>query len=302
MNPFIAFTILMALSLFLNNQSTQTSLEKRAVGGTQRALASELDAELPSLPFSEWFEKVIGPDAGVVWQLSECGEKVELMADGTGDAQACVEANSILADGRRVIVMITVGTFKKGVTGPPAFRFGVIEDKGELSRIPRLRDLQNLLLSPGKPVDKSVVRLPELNMPNVRPAANSANGAQTSAWSGEDFGRLMTLEDSEPPPKPPERSKTQGALRQGAPKVKPQPTYPRNNNAKRFNASGPVEVQVTISVTGRVSNATAIKGHPLLREAALEAARRWEFEPTTIDGVPMETQLVLTFVFTVPPQ
>jgi protein TonB len=61
-------------------------------------------------------------------------------------------------------------------------------------------------------------------------------------------------------------------------------------------------VQVTISATGRVTAAKAIKGHPLLREAAVDAARRWEFEPTTIDGVPMETQLTLTFIFTVPPQ
>lgn len=303
MNTFIAFTILMALSLFLNNQTAQTSLDKRAVGDTQRTLASDLDAELPRLPFSQWFEKVIGPEAGVIWQLSECGEKVEAMADGTGDAQACVEANTILADGRRVIVMIAVGTFKKGVSGPPAFRFGVIEQNGELSRIPRLRDLQNLLLFPGKLPDKPAVRLPELNLPKVIPAANNANAAMAPTWSGEDFGQLMATEDPEPPPpRPPERPIIQGGVRQGAPIAKPQPTYPRNNNARRFNASGPVEVQVTISVTGRVTDAKAIKGHPLLREAAIEAARRWEFEPTTINGVPMETQLTLTFVFTAPPQ
>jgi TonB family protein len=303
MNPFIAFTILMTLSLFLNNQYTQSSLEKRVVGDTRRTLASDLDADLPRLPFGDWFEKVIGPDAGVIWQLSECGEKVEVTADGRGDPQACVEANTILSDGRRVIVMITVGTFKKGVTGPPAFHFGVIERKGELSAIPRLRDLQNLLLYSGKPANKPVVRLPESNMPSVWPKAKDAPVAMTPAWNSEDFGRIMAIEDPEPPPpKPPERSNTQGGVRQGAPIVKPQPTYPRNNNAKRFNASGPVEVQVTISITGRVTGAKAIKGHPLLRDAAVEAARRWEFEPTTINGVPMETQLTLTFIFTAPPQ
>lgn len=61
MNPFIAFTILIALSLLMSNQSTQTSLEKRAVGDTKRTLASDLDADLPRLPFADWFEKVIGP-------------------------------------------------------------------------------------------------------------------------------------------------------------------------------------------------------------------------------------------------
>jgi protein TonB len=86
------------------------------------------------------------------------------------------------------------------------------------------------------------------------------------------------------------------------PIVKPQPAYPRNNNAKRFNAAGNVEVQVTISVTGRVTDAKALSGHPLLREAAVQAARRWEFEPTLVDGIPTETQLTLIFTFTVPPE
>jgi TonB family protein len=306
MNPYIGFTILMALSLFLNNQPAQTSLEKRAVGDTRRTLASDLDAELPRLPFGDWFEKVVGPGVGVTWQLSECGEKVEEASNGTGDARACVEANTILTDGRRVIVLIAVGTFKKGMTGPPAFNFGVIERKGELRLIRRLRDLQNLLLNPEKLPKRPAVKLPDLDMAGVRLAPNNASVSVTPAWSGEDFGRLLPIEDLEPPPaRPPlraERSDTQGGVLQGAPKVKPQPTYPRSNNAKRFNASGPVEVQVTISATGRVTAAKAIKGHPLLREAAVDAARRWEFEPTTIDGVPMETQLTLTFIFTVPPQ
>jgi hypothetical protein len=51
--------------------------------------------------------------------------------------------------------------------------------------------------------------------------------------------------------------------------VKPQPTYPRDNSAKRFNASGPVEAQGAIGITGRRAAAKAIKGHPLLREAAV---------------------------------
>src|SRR5438093_5815436 len=140
MNSFIAVMTLIALSLFLNNELAQ-SLEKQAVYDTQRTLASDLDAELPILPFTDWFGKIVGPGAGVVWQLSECGEQIDTTSNGGGDAQACVEVNTILSDGRKVIVMIGVGTFKKGLTGPPAFRFGVIELKGKLYPIHRLRDL-----------------------------------------------------------------------------------------------------------------------------------------------------------------
>ena len=169
MNSFIAVTTLIALSLFLNNEPAQ-SLEKQAVSDTQRTLASDLDAELPKLPFTDWFGKVVGPGAGVVWQLSECGEQVDAAPNGDGDTQACVEVNSILSDGRKVIVMIAVGTFKKGVTGRPAFRFGVIEQKGELRPIRRLSDLQMLLSGQGEPANIPAVKLPEVNMPGVRPA------------------------------------------------------------------------------------------------------------------------------------
>jgi TonB family protein len=277
-----------------------------------------LDAELPKLPFTDWFVKLVGPGVGVVWQLSECGEQVDATPNGDGDAQACVEVNTILSDGRRVIVMITVGTFKKGVTGPPAFRFGVIEQKGKLRPIRRLSDLQNLLSGQGEPANNPAAKLPEVSMPSVRLAPNNVYSTGTPLLTGEDFVQLMPIEAPEPAPAAPppaepprttlatsnstsntERRDASDGVRQGAPIFKPQPKYPQN--ARRFNASGKVEVRVTISVTGRVTKAIAISGHPLLRDAAVEAARRWEFEPTVVNGSPVETELVLTFEFAVPP-
>src|SRR5262245_24984043 len=300
MNSFIAVTTLIALSLCLNNDPAQ-SLEKQAVSDTQRTLASDLDAELPKLPFTDWFVKVVGPGAGVVWQLSECGEQIAPAPDGAGETPACVEVNTILSDGRKVIVMITVGTFKKGVIGPPAFRFGVIEQKGKLRPIRRLSDLQNLLSGQWEPANSPAVILPEVSMPSVRLAPNNSYSTGTPLLTGEDFVQLMPIEAPDPPPAPPppaapppaapsrttpatpnstsntENRDAPNGVRQGAPILKPQPKYPQN--ARRFNASGKVEVRVTISVTGRVTKATAISGHPLLRDAAVEAARRWEFEP-----------------------
>jgi TonB family protein len=322
MNSFIAVTTMIVLSLFLNNEPAQ-SLEKQAVSDTQRTLASDLDAELPKLPFTDWFGKVVGPGAGVVWQLSECGERTDAALNGDGDTQACVEVNTILSDGRKVIVMIAVGTFKKGVTGPPAFRFGVIDQNGVLRPIQRLRDLQKLLSGQMETANIPTIKLPEVNIPSVRPAPNNAYFTGTPPWIGEDFGQLMPIEDPGPPPAPPppvepppaepsrtmpatsnstsntERRDAPDGVRQGAPIFKPQPKYPQN--ARRFNASGKVEIRVTISVTGRVTKATAISGHPLLRDAAVEAARRWEFEPTVVNGTPVETELVLTFEFATPP-
>jgi TonB family protein len=318
MNSFIEVTTLIALSLFLNNQPTQSSLEKRAVADTRRTLASELDVELPRLSFADWFGKVVGPGTGMVWQLTECGEQVEASSNATGDARACVEVNTILPNGRRVIVMIAVGTFKKGMTGAPAFHFGVIEHKGKLYPIRRLRDLQKQLSATGNPADRPAIKLPEVNMPGVRLTANDAYAVRGPVWIGEESGRPMPIEEpplradlappnatstveSRAPSEEPAKSgevKLLGSVSWGDAVTKVQPRYPAK--AKRVNASGPVDVQVTISAEGRVIEAKATSGHTLLREAAEEAARQWVFKPATLNGAPVETQRVLTFLFKAP--
>ncbi|MBL8191880.1 MAG: TonB family protein, partial [Acidobacteria bacterium] len=88
---------------------------------------------------------------------------------------------------------------------------------------------------------------------------------------------------------------TVGTL-QGGPVKRVNPTYPPV--AKAAKATGIVQVQVTISEEGKVIEANAISGHPLLRDAAVEAARQWEFKPTEVSGSPVKVQSTLTFNFT----
>jgi protein TonB len=108
-----------------------------------------------------------------------------------------------------------------------------------------------------------------------------------------------------PPPKPdptptptppPKQIKVSGGVLQGSALRKVQPPYPPI--AKAARAQGAVMVQVTISEEGRVIGADVVSGHPLLREAALQAARQWVFKPTELSGVPVKVQGVLTFNFT----
>lgn len=74
------------------------------------------------------------------------------------------------------------------------------------------------------------------------------------------------------------------------------PLYPEM--ARRIRLSGQVQIQVLISEDGRVIEATILNGHPLLRGAAAESARRWIFTPTKLSGVPVKVQGILTFNFT----
>ncbi|MGE0126493.1 MAG: energy transducer TonB [Blastocatellales bacterium] len=98
------------------------------------------------------------------------------------------------------------------------------------------------------------------------------------------------------PPPPPKKITVSGGVLQGSAIRRAQPPYPPI--AKAARASGAVQVQVTISEEGRVIEAAVISGHPLLRDAALQAARQWVFKPTELSGVPVKVQGVLTFNFT----
>ena len=71
----------------------------------------------------------------------------------------------------------------------------------------------------------------------------------------------------------------------------PAPAYPRE--ARAAGIQGVVKLQVRISKEGSVMEATVLSGHPLLVPAALEAVKRYRYQPLTIEGKPYE---VLTTV------
>lgn len=73
------------------------------------------------------------------------------------------------------------------------------------------------------------------------------------------------------------------------------PEYPAA--AKAVNASGAVNVQVTIDENGDVISAAVTSGHPLLREAAVQAARASKFSPTMLSGVPVKVTGVIVYNF-----
>lgn len=293
-----ALHIILIACLFLTDLTGQ-SLEKQAVIGIRQMLASSLDAKLPQRSFGEWFEKMVGPGNQIVWQLSECGDEV-------GDA--CVEANTILKDGRRIILMINVGTFKSGFSGRPFYKYGVLDQRGELRPIKRLSDLQNMLLTSGNTNTRSVnpVSIPNLKISVVSLAARPIPEIPSVESL---FTQYVSIEE---PPTPPKQfknpvdtgvSKQPQTIQQVSDEIidgniltKVEPVYPPI--ARLLRAVGVVKVQITISETGRVIEAKAISGHNALRQAAVEAAYKWTFRPTTVGGDPIQVQGTLTFTFT----
>jgi TonB family protein len=75
-----------------------------------------------------------------------------------------------------------------------------------------------------------------------------------------------------------------------------QPTYPAI--ARSAHASGEVVVLVIIDKTGKVMAAQIVDGHPLLRVAAMKAAKASRFTPTQLEGKPVNIlgKIVYNFV------
>jgi len=65
-------------------------------------------------------------------------------------------------------------------------------------------------------------------------------------------------------------------------KNKVQPNYPEL--AHKMNITGTVKIEVTVAPNGTVKEARIVGGHPLLAQSALDAAKRWRFEPAAAES------------------
>ena len=299
--------VFLSLSLWLcGSVAAQTeSFEKQAISLAQEMSASNLDAALPDRPFAGWLSEVIGPKAGVVWQLTECGERIAASGDAGHDLRACAEVNASLPGGRKVFVAISVGTFKKGLVGKPSFFRAVIEHNERFYQIRRLSELPQRLRAPEGPsttrAKKRITNLPTVKM-------DSAWALTPFRYLGPMFASvppvtddLAPAEEPSTPPPPPSTSSRQDFEQvpenelQSRAITRIKPVYPPT--AKKMRATGPVEVEVTISELGLVIDAKAISGHIALRSAAVEAAQKWVFKPAMLNGAPIRVKSVMTFVF-----
>jgi protein TonB len=73
------------------------------------------------------------------------------------------------------------------------------------------------------------------------------------------------------------------------------PPYPAA--AKAVRAAGAVNVSVSIDEAGNVVSASAVSGHPLLRQAAESAARQSKFTPTVLSGQPVKVTGIIVYNF-----
>ena len=67
---------------------------------------------------------------------------------------------------------------------------------------------------------------------------------------------------------------------------KPVPVYP--SLARQARIQGTVKFTAIIGRDGAIQNLTLLTGHPLLVQAAQDAVKQWVYQPTLLNGEPVE--------------
>jgi TonB family protein len=119
----------------------------------------------------------------------------------------------------------------------------------------------------------------------------SAKGSEALSWLKTSKGDALVIG----PCTGPQCRSVTGELKRGELVSKPEPEYPAIALVAR--ASGEVKVQVTIDEEGKVIDASAVSGHPLLRAAAVKAAHAAVFAPTLLDGKAVKVMGVIDYNF-----
>src|SRR6516164_6892886 len=106
-----------------------------------------------------------------------------------------------------------------------------------------------------------------------------------------------------PPPPPSVHKNVQtpripvGGILQAAKLIRqPKPVYPEL--ARRVRIQGVVRLHALISKEGTIEDLKVVSGHPLLFPSALEAVKQWAYQPTLLNGEPVEVETDIDVNFT----
>lgn len=77
--------------------------------------------------------------------------------------------------------------------------------------------------------------------------------------------------------------------------VQPAPEYPAL--ALQARIQGQVEVEAVLDEQGNVIEMKVVSGPPLLYQAALDALKKWKYQPTYLNDQPIAVEMLVTVTF-----
>lgn len=154
-------------------------------------------------------------------------------------------------------------------------------------------------------IPKEIAMIKEAALPDVESGAGVAGGVpggvSGGSISGVIGGIISGTATAAPQPIAPV-AKPKGPVRVGGRVKEPrlisrvEPTYPPL--ARQTHMTGVVVIDAVIDEHGDVIEMKVVSGPPLLIQSALDAVRRWKYEPTYLNDQPVPVVLNVTVNFT----
>src|SRR5882762_5665896 len=175
---------------------------------------------------------------------------------------------------------------------PPPVQTQVVHVKPQV----HLMDAGKLVQPKAIPKDIKIIKE---DAPDVSAgmAGGVPGGVAGGSMGGVIGGVIGGMGGAPPPPKP----KQTGPLRVGgnvqAARIinRVQPVYPPL--ARQTRISGTVRLHAIIGKDGTIQQLEVMSGHPLLQQAALDAVRQWRYQPTLLNGDPVEVDTTIDVIF-----
>jgi protein TonB len=172
--------------------------------------------------------------------------------------------------------------------------------------VPRQFDAGRLMAP--KQIPKEIAMIKEDEMPPAAAAGvvgGVPGGVPGGAAGGVIGGIIGSVPTAAPPPPPPVKEapkpvtpkqiRVGGNVQSAKLLNQPKPSYPPL--ARQARIQGVVKFNAVIGRDGTIQNLTLVSGHPLLVPSATEAVRQWRYQPTLLNGEPVEvvTQIDVNF-------
>ena len=148
-----------------------------------------------------------------------------------------------------------------------------------------------------KVIPKDIKIIKEEAEPDMGMSGPGVPGGVAGGSIGGTIGGVLGGMGAAPPPP----KVTPSRIRQGgnvtAAKLinRVQPSYPPL--ARQTRISGTVRLHAIIGKDGAVKELQLESGHPLLVQSALDAVRQWRYQPTLLNGEPVEVDTTIDVIF-----
>src|SRR5208283_1725728 len=129
--------------------------------------------------------------------------------------------------------------------------------------------------------------------------AGGVPGGVAGGSMGGVIGGVIGGAGTAAPPPPPKaavtRTRVGGAVQAAKLVNRVQPLYPPL--ARQTRISGTVKLHAIIGKSGNVEQLQVVSGHPLLVQSALDAVKQWRYQPTLLNGEPVEVDTEIDVIF-----